>query len=292
MSARSRVREAWRRRHEDLLVRGTVDHYEDAALYDFEYAQRTEDVEWYRELAAARAEGGPILELGAGTGRVTRPLLVDGHRVIALDRMPTMLAGLRTRLEGHPNADRVEIVEADMRELPLPDASVRLCIAPFNALMHLYGWEDLLRCFREVARVLVPDGSFAFDVQLPDLDWLQWDPDERHAITRFVHPVTGERLVYSTNHTYDPETQICHIRIYYDDAPPRGRRFTPPRHPRRLVHLAHRQIFPEELRMLVATAGLLLESHTGDFLDRPLGETKESQVVVCRRPPAPAGPDA
>jgi ubiquinone/menaquinone biosynthesis C-methylase UbiE len=281
---RSKRRERWEQRHEELLQLGSTDHYEDIELYDYEYADRTDDIRWYRRLASERlGDGGEILELGAGTGRITCPLARDGFRVIALDRMPSMLAGLQRRIAGREIAQRIELVEGDMRELPLPDGAVQLAIAPFNALMHVYTWQDLLRCFREVHRVLAPEGTFAFDVQLPDLDWLTWDPDERHAVTRFVHPVTGQKLVYSTNHRYDQQTQICHIRIYYDDAPPRGRKFRPPPEPRRVVHLAHRQIFPEEVRMLVDIAGFRLVEHSGDFKGIPLGEASESQIVVCTR---------
>jgi ubiquinone/menaquinone biosynthesis C-methylase UbiE len=197
--------------------------------------------------------------------------------------MPEMLAALRERIAERPWRDSIEIVRAEMTQIPLRGASVALVIAPFNGLMHLYGWEDLLACFREVERVLVPGGAFAFDVQMPDLEWLTWDPDERHAVTRFVHPVTGEKLVYSTNHRYDPQTQVCHIRVYYDEAPPRGRKFRPPAEARRIVHLAHRQIFPEELRMLVSIAGFDLQSHTGDFKGIPLAEASESQIVVCTK---------
>lgn len=268
------------------MERGTVEHYEDTALYDHEYGDRTEDVVWYRKVARHRVSGGPVLELGAGTGRVSCPLAMDGHRVIALDRMPVMLERLSERAEGQPWAARIEVVVAEMTEIPRPADSVDLVISPFNALMHLYSWEELLRCFREVERVLVPGGAFAFDVENPDLEWLLWDPDERHAVTRFTHPATGERLVYSTNHTYDFATQVCHIRLFYDEAPPRGRRFVPPFKPKKLVHLAHRQIFPEELRMLVATAGLKLESRCGDFVDGELGRHSQSQVVVCTKPRA------
>jgi ubiquinone/menaquinone biosynthesis C-methylase UbiE len=271
---------------DELLVRGTTDHYEDAALYDHEYSDRGEDLRWYRRIARSRSEGGPILELGAGTGRISLPLAQDGHRVLALDRMPAMLDRLRERASAQPFGHRITTMEGDMRQLPCEDASIPLVFAPFNTLMHLYTWQDILACFRDVARVLRPGGTFAFDVELPDLEWLRWDPKARHAVTRFVHPVTRERLVYSTNHTYDDATQICHVRIYYDDAPPAGRRFEPPSKPRKLVHLAHREIFPEEVRMFVALAGLELESHTGDFVDRTLGRGVQSQVVVCTRPGA------
>jgi len=285
-SVRHRAGDQRRAQAEALLRLGTCEHYEDTALYDHEYAERTDDVRWYRSLAAdvVADDGGQILELGAGTGRITAPLAADGHHVVALDRMPSMLDALRRRIAGSPYADRIRVLAGDMREIAVDGASVDLVIAPFNSLMHLYTWTDLVACFREVRRVLRPYGIFAFDVQLPDLDWLLLDPDERHAVTRFVHPVTGERLIYSTNHRYDPATQICHIRIYYDEPPPRGKRLNPTAEPKRIVHLAHRQIYPEELRALVDMAGLSLTSLTGDFSTTPLRGGHESQVAVCMRP--------
>ena len=274
----------------ELLRRGTTDHYEDAELYDFEYRDHRHDIGWYRNqakrLAATLAREPPgldILELGAGTGRITIPLAQDGHRVTAIDRMPSMLELLARKLGDLAAAARIEPVLGDICAMPLPDARFDLVIAPFNVLMHLYRWQDLLACFREVRRVLRPGGSFALDVLLPDLQWLTWDPNERHSVTYFTHPTTGASMVYSTNHTYDPDTQICHVRIYYDDAPRRPRAFKPPPEPRRVVHLAHRQIFPEELRLLLATAGLELESLTGNFRSGPLAPGVDAQTAIARR---------
>jgi SAM-dependent methyltransferase len=178
----------------------------------------------------------------------------------------------------------IEAVLGDMCEIPLEEGRFDLVIAPFNVLMHLYRWQDLLACFREVRRVLAPGGQFALDVLLPDIEWLTWDPNERHSVTYFTHPRTGASMVYSTNHTYDPGTQVCHVRIYYDDAPKRPRAFKPPPEPRQIVHLAHRQIFPEELRMLIATAGLELESLTGNFRSGGLGPGIDAQSALARKP--------
>lgn len=277
-----------------LLERGTCDHYEDAALYDFEYADRFEDIEWYVALAdeLSKEAGRPlrILELGAGTGRVSLALLAGGHHVTALDRMASMLERLAAKVKRPAERAQLRVLEADMTAPPIGDGTFDLVLAPFNTLMHLYTQEELRRCFAAAWRALDEGGTFAFDVLLPDLEWLTWDPSTRHAVTFFKHPTTGERLVYSTNHSYDPATQICHVRIFYDDAPSRPRAFKPPPVPRRLVHLAHRQIFPEELRILVATAGFTLEGHTGDFCGAPLSMDVESQVVRCRKPARPPRP--
>ena len=167
-----------------------------------------------------------------------------------------------------------------MRELPQDAASFDLVLAPFNALMHLYTWKDLRACFDEVFRVLRPGGEFAFDVLLPDLDWLTWDPNKRHGVTPFKHPVTGQKMVYSTNHEYDHATQVCHIRLYYD----LGSRPRPRSEPYKLVHLAHRQIFPEEIRALLELSGFELVSLDGDFLGLSLRAGVESQVVRARKP--------
>ena len=278
------------------LARGTEDMYRDPTLYDFEFRDRTRDVRWYRRFARDVADRsdptGPILELGAGSGRVTLPLARDGHHVIALDRMAPMLERLSERLAdartpSGPLQGRVRVLQGDMTRIPLRPSSVAAVIAPFNALMHLYTWRDLLACFRQVRRVLRPGGAFAFDVELPDLDWLTWDRDVRHSVGKFRHPRTGETMVYSTNHTYDPQTQICHIRIYYDHVPPGRRGFdphAPPAEPAAVFHLAHRQIFPEEVRALTELAGLELCGLDGDFRGRPLAPGVQSMVAVCRRP--------
>ncbi|MGB1698435.1 MAG: class I SAM-dependent methyltransferase [Nannocystaceae bacterium] len=268
---------------EKLLRAGTNDHYEDATLYDFEYENQRDDVTWY--LARAKQFGGarPLLELGAGTGRITLPLLHAGHRVVALDRKASMLNRLAQKLDD-TTRPLVDIVEGDLCELSMNDRSMEMVIAPFNVLMHLYSWDRLLRCFEEVARVLRPGGMFCFDVLLPDLEWLLLDPDVHHCRTRFVHPETKQAMVYSTNHTYDHESQVAHIRIHYHDAVGRGARVRPDVPPRKTVLLAHRQIWPEELRCLLKLAGLELRSLHGDFDGDRLTHNAESQVVIAQKP--------
>ena len=295
---------------EDLVDAGSREHYADAALYDYEYRRRRADVTFYRELARRRG-AARILELGAGTGRITVPLARDGRYVVALDQSAAMLARLGDRVARLPPAvaARITSVSGDLRSFAV-GGRFPLVIAAFNVLEHLYTRGEVAACLERVAAHLTPDGAFVFDVQLPDLAWLLRDPTKRWAKTRFTDPTTGRAMYYSTNHDYDPVSQIALIRLYYEaaDEPqagfPAGRgapagvqrpqppqRHKPPGRPEpqapptRVVKLSQRKFFPAELEALVAHAGFRVSERYGDFFFRPLDGTAESQVLVCEPEP-------
>jgi SAM-dependent methyltransferase len=274
---------------EDLVDAGSREHYADAALYDYEYRRRRADVTFYRELARRRG-ADRVLELGAGSGRVTVPLARDGRYIVALDRSEPMLARLRARIARLPPAAaaRIEPVVGDLRTFSV-GARFPLAIAAFNVLEHLYTRGEVTACLQRIAAHLTPGGAFAFDVQLPDLAWLQRDPTRRWARTRFTDPTTGRAMVYSTNHEYDPVSQIALIRLYYDPDEDAGRAGQPgqpattptARMDARVVKLSQRKFFPAELEALVAHAGFRVAERYGDFSFRPLDGSAESQVLVC-----------
>lgn len=260
---------------DDLVDAGSREHYADAALYDYEYRRRRADVTFYRELANQR-KADKVLELGAGSGRVTIPLARDGHHVVAMDQSKAMLGKLRARVEALPRAAaaRVKVMDGDLRDFAA-GGKFPLVIAAFNVLEHLYTRGELDACLRRVSAHLAPGGAFAFDVQMPDLAWLIRDPNRRWAKTRFTDPTTGRAMYYSTNHDYDPVGQIALIRLYYEPVDGKG--------PTRVVKLSQRKYFPAELEALVAHAGLRVVERFGDFSRRPLDATAESQVLVCER---------
>jgi SAM-dependent methyltransferase len=259
----------------DLEAVGSVEHYEEPELYDHEYRRRRADVNFYRQVA--REVGGPILELGCGTGRVLTALCRDGHRVIGLDRARPMLEVARARLGrlGRAARRRADLLQADFRAFAL-GARFPLVICPFNAFQHLYERADVESFLGCVAHHLAENGTFVFDILQPDLDWLTRDPAKHWAKTRFRHPRTGRPVLYSTNHTYDPIRQIAFIRIFYEplDLPPTERRT-------RVVRLAHRQYFPREIEELLHYNGFRVGQRLGGFHGEAPGPEADSQVFVC-----------
>ena len=116
----------------------------DAVWHDLEWGAYTEDLALWRELA--NRTGGPLLDIGAGTGRVTLELAAGGVEVVALDSCAPLLSALARRGEGLP----VSTAVADARDFRL-DRRFSLILVPMQTLQLLGGPSGrgaFLRCAR------------------------------------------------------------------------------------------------------------------------------------------------
>jgi SAM-dependent methyltransferase len=130
--------------------------------HDLECGSYVADLPFWRTLAARK--GSPILDLGAGTGRVALDLARRGSRVVALDRDPRLLCELRRR------AGDLEIktVLADARAFSL-EARFALCLVPMQMVQLLDGEAGRAAMLECVARHLQPGGMLAIAIS-PDLE--------------------------------------------------------------------------------------------------------------------------
>ena len=258
---------------------GASEHYVDAELYDYEYRRRRSDVRFYRAQAnELLGEGGDVLEIACGSGRITTALLRAGHHVVGLDWSGPMLARAAARIAKLSRIKRARgsLIRADMRRFSLRHKFPLIVIA-FNSFEHLYTRPEVEVFLANVRDHLAPGGHFIFDVQNPDLRWLCRDPHKRWARTKFTHPRNKRRYIYTTNHDYDPVSQIVIIRLYYqplsDTGVPRGKEM--------MVKLSQRKFFPAELEALLVANGFRTEARYGDFDGDPLHADAENQVLVC-----------
>ena len=123
----------------------------DALWHDLECGAYGEDLALWRALAAEA--GGPVLDVGAGTGRVTLDLAARGFTVTALELDPALLAALERRAAGLP----VETVVADARDFALP-RRFALVLAPMQTLQLLGGPPGRAAFLRCALRHLEPGG--------------------------------------------------------------------------------------------------------------------------------------
>jgi SAM-dependent methyltransferase len=257
-----------------LLQHGSQALYLSGPLFDQLYRRRRQDVHFYVE--TAQRHGGPVLELGVGTGRVAFALAQAGIDVLGVDAMPSMLAHARTRGASLARAvrERVELRRGDMRSLRL-GRRFPLVIAPFNTFTHLYTRRDFERALRVCREHLRPRGRLVFDVVMPDLRALMQDPERLYKCGTLLDPRDRLRYTHYEASHYDAQTQVRSVTIVLES--------TDASRTQRALPLTQRQFFPAELEALLAHEGFAIEQRYGDFRGGTLSAASESQVIVAHR---------
>jgi SAM-dependent methyltransferase len=225
---------------------------------------------FYAELA--RQQGGAVLELACGTGQLAVPIAAQGRLVVGLDQSRPMLAaaGRRAATAGAV----VEFVPGDMRDFTLARQFGLIFVAR-NSLLHLLTTEDLLATFAAVKRHLAPGGIFAFDIFNPNLRLLARPADQRFPVMQVTTEAFGLLTVEQTTR-YDAATQVEYATWYVS---------TPDRPDAWVVPLTLRNIFPQELLLLLSSAGFELVARFGELSREPFGSASRIQLCVCRPRP-------
>lgn len=234
------------------------------------------DTEWY--CAKARQRGGPVLELGAGTGRIALRIAQEGIPVHALDVDPSMLDALRQKLSQHaPEVrDRVQATVADMRTFALPDRFA-LIIAPFRGFLHNVTEQDQLACLGRVREHLRPGGCFAFNVFHPSLEYMAQHAGAFAGIWRQggTYPLgDGGCIVRSESNRYDTVRQRVDSLHRYEEYGPDG---TLARTSLHRIQLAY--LYPADVRRLLKETGFHSIQIAGGFDGRPFQYDTDELVI-------------
>jgi SAM-dependent methyltransferase len=133
------------------------------AFHDAECGGYGADLGLWSELAAAHAADAPVLDLGAGSGRVALALAGEGHRVLAIERDPLLAAALVSRAAAAGHAASIEVLVADALDLDVAGPrhpAPALALAPMQFLQ-LFDEADRARVLAGVAATIAPGGLFA-----------------------------------------------------------------------------------------------------------------------------------
>jgi SAM-dependent methyltransferase len=255
--------------------------YEDAPwlpeMYDFvpAYAGRP-DVDFY--VRYATEAGGPVLELGCGTGRVLIPTAQAGCELVGLDLAQNMLARCREKLRAQPTEvrSRVRLVQGDMREFDL-GRTFALITTPFRPFQHLITVEDQMACLSCVRRHLSAGGRFILDLFHPHPEKLN-NPAlhaEQEDTAAVVLP-DGRKLrrTYRIVAFHRAE-QYSDVELIYYVTNPDGRT-------ERLVHgFPFRYLFRYEVEHLLARAGFRVAELFGGFDRSSLRDDSPEMIFVA-----------
>lgn len=243
-----------------------------ADVYDDWYADVSDVVATTTVLAElALAAGGPVLELGVGSGRLAVPLANRGLTVWGLDASTAMLERLRAR----PGGDQVRAVVGDMADpaaalsaAPGAPSAFGLVACTFNTLFLLTSENAQQACLRAAAGLLAPGGAVVVEAIVP--------AEGLTGVERVLEPRTIEvdRVVLTVSHHDPARQQVTGQHIELRET---GTRLRP---------WVLRYLYPAQLDALAAAAGLTLESRWASWDRRPFDAASTAHVSVYRR----AGP--
>jgi len=246
--------------------------YLDPALYDVIYTKIRADIPFYVDLA--KREGGPVLEIGCGTGRVLLPTLEAGIEIHGLDLEDGMLEHLHSKAAAR--GFQVKAYQGDMRDFTMP-ARYRLATIPFRPFMHLDNTDDQLRALRCIREHLEPGGLLAFNVFYPSFDLIRGNDGVRKLAIEVVHAETGRAVrVYELSRyqhvlqrvTIDRETRVSQADGS-ESVVASG--FT------------LRWTYRYEMELLLRAAGFARVDFLGGFDQRPLTQDTDEMVILARR---------
>lgn len=246
-----------------------------ARFYDLDYGDMEADLLMIEQFAARC--GSPVLELACGTGRVLLPLARQGYQVTGVDVSPAMLAVARSKVAAEDLADRVTLVEGDMKALDLA-GRFNLVFVAVNSFMHLLTTDDQLAALTRIRQHLNPGGLLVLDLFNPDLGRLLDFRGQLGLEKVMTDPETGHRLMRFHTQTVDLGQQTIRVTFIVDAVDGEGGVR------RTLFPFSIRYLFRYELELLLRHAGFQVEAIYGSYdLDEFSGDS-EKMIAVAQKP--------
>lgn len=207
------------------------------------------------------ADGGRVLELAIGTGRIALPLAARGVAIEGIDIAPAMVAKLRAK----PGGAQIRVTMGNFADVPVA-GSYRLIFVVFNTLFNLLTQGEQVRCFENVAAHLTDDGSFVVEASVPaDLYRLRND--------QYVDAeAIGIGIVRLDVGRHDPVNQILdetHVHMSSEGL--------------RLHPIVTRYAWPSELDLMARIAGLRLKERSSGWNGEPFTSVSARHVSVYGR---------
>ena len=241
------------------------DYIHSGIFYDKVMHDYMDDFAFYKNVCKTR--GGKVLELCCGTGRLTIPLHKSGIDIDGVDISASMLE--RAKQKAGEEGASIRFYQQDILKLKLPE-QYNIILIPFNSMQCLYTNEQVEQLFSRVKALLLPGGSFVFDVYNPSISLLVSRAQTPYEVINIKEP-DGTEIVITETCEYDSALQINHAKWHVTENGVES------------VHaLDTRCFYPLELNLLLAHHGFLLESKFGDFDGAPFTSDSMKQVCICR----------
>jgi len=251
-----------------------------AGYYDGAYAAMRDlvDAPFYFDLA--KEIGGPVLEIGCGSGRVLLPIARAGIEIHGVDNSAPMLGVLRDNLarEAEVARSRVTLHAGDMREFRL-NLMFPLVTIPFRPMQHMHTVTDQVRALTTAAAHVADGGILAFDVFYPKFEVLLLGIGEERLEAEWSPPSEPETVIrrYFRKEAVDKINQTFTLTFIFRTH--RGGHLT--KEENETLTMSY-YTYPQ-LRALFLLTGLEPVAEYGSFAKAPLDNSAQEMIFLLRR---------
>ena len=251
----------------------------DAEWYD-SYIHLSEDVPFYVDLA--KEQGGPVLELGCGTGRILIPTAEAGIAITGLDTSKPMLNITKKKIAVRERdvRNKITLQPGDMRNFHF-DRTFSLVTIPFRAFLHLLTVNDQRQTLLNIHKHLASGGMLAMNIFDPNLqiihDHSTYTGQALKCEQVLMNPTTNEEIIFWDSRRYNLEEQLIDEIRCFEEVDSHGHGGL-----RHYVKMKLRFIYRFEMQHLLEMCGFEIVNLFGDFNKGEFRSGAE-QVWVCRK---------
>jgi len=247
--------------------------YDEPELYDFLFESLEFDLPFL--LATAHAGGGPVLEVGCGTGRVLLRLRAAGLDAEGLEPSATMIARLHDK--ARERGLEVRVTRGDVRTFELPRRFARV-LMPFNAFSHLLTLDDQLAALRRMYAHVAPGGALVVHLSQPTPAMWAEAAQDRVLEHEAPAPTAGHVLrIYDTRRK-DACAQTQHSIVDIEECDVAGAIVRSAR-----TETRHRWVHRNELELLLRHAGCDRVELRGDGGEGPVTSASREMWALGAR---------
>ena len=238
---------------------------------DETYGERVAGVydDWYTDVdphaidrLVELAGDGRALELGIGTGRIALPLAARNVNVSGIDAALSMM----DRLKSKSGSDRLKVLLGNFADVSI-EGEFQLVYVVFNTFFALGSQDEQVRCFRNVASHLTPNGCFVIEAFVPNLsrftggqvNWATKVTEDRVELDTGQHDAASQRVISQKVVITDGSVRLYPVQIRY--------------------------CWPSELDLMALLAGLRLRERWSNWQRAPFESESGKHVSIYERVP-------
>lgn len=212
------------------------------------------------DMLSELAGDGSALELGIGTGRIALPLSMRKVKVSGIDASEKMVAQLKAKA----GSENIDVHMGSFAEVNI-EGKFQLVYIVFNTFFALLSQEEQVRCFRNVAAHLTPNGCFLIEAFVPDLNrftgnqvnWATKVEDEVVELDTGLHDAVNQRVTTQKVVLKNDSVRLYPVQIRY--------------------------VWPSELDLMAQLAGLKLRDRWSSWKREPFDSTSGKHISVYSR---------